>query len=109
MKILDDTQIMQLLAKTLKKPCMFIGGWNFEDIDVDEILKAAPYLNLDDHAQILADARGYLIFDSEDEMEKYYDMTVGDDGPTDSNDYNGSARVYALTCSAEGELLNENT
>ena len=50
-----------------------------------------------------------LTFDTEKEMEKHYDLTVGDDGPTKYNSYDGECRVYALTCSNTGELLTENT
>jgi hypothetical protein len=40
---------------------------------------------------------------------KTYDKTVGDDGPTELNNYGGPARVYALTCNLYGQLENENT
>jgi hypothetical protein len=38
------------------------------------------------------------------ELDRLYDMTVGDDGPTSSNPYDGDVRVSAVT--SEG---NENT
>jgi len=41
-------------------------------------------------------------------LDAYY-RTVGDDGPTKLNDYNGPCRIYALTCDPFGQLLNENT
>ena len=74
-----------------------------------EIIKAAPYLNINDNFQILSDEMGILLFDTRKEMQRYYDMTVGDDGPTKLNKYSGSAHVYALTCNNRGELENENT
>jgi len=106
---------MQELAKALNKPCMYITlDWFRSDGttgDPKEILKAAPYLDCDDndHMQALSDGMAILVFDSEEEMEDHYQQTVGDDGPTEKNPYNGPGRVYALTCTASGELQNENT
>jgi hypothetical protein len=59
-------------------------------------LDAAPCLRDLDHGQVLIDRVGVLLFDSREEMERAYDAT-------------DPARVYALTCSPEGQLLNENT
>lgn len=76
----------------------------------EEILKAAPWasegtalwnLTLEDSV--------YLFFSTEEEMLAVYGQTVGDDGPTETNPYNGPARVYALTCDPEGNTHNENT
>jgi hypothetical protein len=111
MKLFTVHESMQALAKAIGKPCMYIS---FETSDgFVEIEKAAPYLAggeyNDNKLQIICDGCGILIFDNEIEMEKYYKMTVGDDGPTKSNSYDGNARVYALTCGADGELQNENT
>ena len=58
--------------------------------------------------QIMADGVGFIICDSREEMEKYYDLTVGDDGPTKLNLYDGEYGVYAISCSPKG-LENENT
>jgi len=81
--------------------------------DVDqsglEIEKAAPYLNFDIHPQVFADGVAWLLFNTKEEMLDYYEQTVGDDGPTESNPYTGRACVYALTCSPAGKLWNENT
>lgn len=77
-----------------------------EDQTFQENIKAAPYLA--NNYQVLADGSGYLVFDTEPAMNAYYNLTVGDDGPTKRNPYNGPARVYALTC-GPGGTLNENT
>ncbi len=80
-----------------------------EDITWDEVHKAAPYLSVrDTDIQVLADGCGY-VFGTEAEVQQLYDLTVGDDGPTKLNPYNGPARVYALTCGPNGDFMNENT
>jgi hypothetical protein len=109
MKLLGHSKILTTLAKSLKKPCMMIYMVT-EDNEITEILKAAPYLETEDNGyQVIADGFGILVFESEKTMERYYKLTVGDDGPTELNEYKGPARVYALTCNAKGELLHENT
>lgn len=111
MKILHGTEMLQEVCRASKKWGMFVNlncpvnimnCWG-------EIEKAAPYLDASKHHQLIGDGYGYLLFDTEEEMIKTYELTVGDDGPTKSNPYDGPARVYALTCSPEGQFLNENT
>ena len=72
---------------------------------------AAPWLDMDaDHAwQGVADNRLFVLFDTEADMEHAYCLTVGDDGPTELNPYDGIGRVYALTCDPTGQMMNENT
>jgi len=112
MQKLTVIEAMQLLAKAINKPCMYI---NFDDNypNLMEISRAAPYLdptNPDSNdTQILFDSNAILVFDNEQQMETAFNSTVGQDGPTRLNSYNGTAKVYALTCNAAGELLNENT
>ena len=50
-----------------------------------------------------------IICDDEAEMYRLFNMTVGDDGPTATNLYEGPANVFACTCNAAGEILGENT
>lgn len=106
MEKLNIIKVMQMLAKAIKKPCMYINT-NEDIFEWEEIIKAAPYLK--DDVRMFSDGIVILTFDDEKEMDHYYKMTVGDDGPTELNNYDGEARVYALTCSANGELMNENT
>lgn len=79
-----------------------------------EIYKAAPYLKgrtlgeRSDFLDIITNEQGVLVFDTKEEMDRYYDQTVGDDGPTKLNPYDGPGRVGALTCGPRG-LINENT
>ena len=106
MKVLDHIKTLEELAKSTNKWCLFISFWHD---DPDEIMKAAPYLNISEHIQILADRSGYILCDSEEEMERLFELTIGDDGPTKTNSYDGPAKVYALTCDPTGQPLNENT
>jgi hypothetical protein len=70
-----------------------------------ELKQAVPYLS----DSYLFEQNIYLFFKSERAMLWHYNRTVGDVGPTRSNRYNGSIRVYALTCNPRGQTLNENT
>jgi len=100
--------------------CKATGKWGlYISFDAclanEEIVKAAPYLgdesDLDivDRLTILGNGYGTLLFDTSAKMRRYFDMTVGDDGPTKDNPYDGKARVYALTCSPTEGLQTENT
>lgn len=78
----------------------------------DELWSAAPWLAAlsdEERGQALTDEVCFLTFESREEMERIYDQTVGDDGPTAVNPYQGMASVYALTISPAGEFLTENT
>lgn len=85
----------------------------WEDLNkyIEELYKAAPYLTREvlTGQDTLFTGHVYLFFSSEEEMLEYYDATVGDDGPTKTNKYNGPVKVYAITCDPNGVLLNENT
>ena len=110
-QILTVTELMQLVAKTLKKPCIFLSfQFMDENAGLDDMMKAAPYLNWDKHGQHIMDGAAVIVCEDYDEQQRLYWMTVGDDGPTKTNPYDGKkARVYALTCNAKGQLENENT
>jgi hypothetical protein len=110
--LLTVTELMQLVAKTIKKPCIFLSFQYMDESEAsyDDMIKAAPYLDWDKHGQAIIDGVAVIICEDYDEMQRLYWMTVGDDGPTKTNPYDGKkARVYALTCNAEGQLENENT
>lgn len=109
-KALTFVDLMADYSKKTGKPCMYIS-FCFPDnasYGYDEVVKAAPYLKLEEHGQIICDGGGILIYNTIKEMEKDFWKTVGDDGPTKTNKYNGPAKVYALTC-INGVLMNENT
>ena len=115
-KILESFELLPVLAKGLKKPVMFVSIYvpkvrtnqRFDQY-YKEVVKAAPYLDLEQDAVFISEEGGFIVFDKQDDMEKAFWATVGDDGPTKTNKYNGPVKVYAATCSAHGELLNENT
>ena len=90
-----------------------IDGTLFEKLSSDgiltEIKKAAPYLNQNEITSLFFGGRLILLFDSAKERDTTYWNTVGDDGPTKTNKYNGEIRIHAQTCSPTGQLLNENT
>jgi len=116
MQKIDKMEALRLMCKATKKWGMYIGIPSLEEVPErvaahfdTELKKAAPYLDLDDDYQIISDEMCYLLFDSEEEMQKAFDMTVGDDGPCRKNKYNGPVRVYACTCDDKGELMNTNT
>jgi len=104
MELLDFHSVLIRLCKASGKWGMYIGISNGDFIN--EYL-AAPYLKK--NHQVVTDGSGIALFNTEREMKKYYNMTVGDDGPTNANPYSGKVRVYALTCDPNGQLLNENT
>lgn len=82
----------------------------FDSSAGSETLLAAPYLK--DHeatSQCLMDGFAFLLFESEDQMLRHYEMTVGDDGPTKTNSYSGPARVYAAMFDSQGVCIDENT
>lgn len=101
MKSLGMTDVLDAMAKGLGKPVLYLS---FDISNGEEIVKAAPYLKEDSMFQILLEGGGFIVCDDIEELDRLYDLTVGDDGPIGSNPYNGDARVYALT--SEG---NENT
>ena len=102
---------LQMLCKANHRYGAYFSIFHDPSDDLEEIVKSAPFLvsTQNEDAQAIMDEEGYILFDSEDEMELYYSMTVGDDGPTDINYYDGPTKTYMITCSPEGKLLNENT
>jgi len=111
MKLLTDIKLAQAFAKVMGKPVIY---FNLGEQDFEEVVKAAPYLanwqdDNDNMAQIMFDGSGFILCEDEAEMKEYYYQTVGDDGTTKYNPYNGPARVYALAIEADGEIGTENT
>jgi hypothetical protein len=107
-------KIINISGDTLCALCKVSEKWGMyisfvDHTDLQEIFKAAPYLNTEAFLRTCVDGCAYTLFDTEEEMMNLYHQTVGDDGPTKLNPYNGPARVYALTCDPQGNLLTENT
>jgi hypothetical protein len=97
----------------LRQLCRLSGKWGmcagFWDDPVDEIIRAAPWLQGRAEAnQAIIDGHAFLLFDDEDECTAAFGQTVGHDGLA-RNPYAGPARVYAVTCDPEGQIHNENT
>jgi hypothetical protein len=109
-KALDKYQTLGELCRATKKWGMMISiSPDFEETGwIEEVMKAAPYLTTN-NLRLILDCFGYILFDTEEEMEKAFWQTVGGDGPTKTNSYNGTCKIYALTCNPEGQTLNENT
>jgi hypothetical protein len=108
MKVLSGIELACEVARKHRKPVLFLGLSQADEVGYAEILKAAPYLTYND-SQALVDGEAVIICDSVEEQNRLYWQTVGDDGPTDTNPYDGKARVYALTIDKTGQTLNENT
>lgn len=110
MKIITWISALELLCKLSNQWGMYIHTFPPEE-GPDESTLAAPYINTDtqENIELWSAGTGFLLFDTEEEMLGYYNQTVGDDGPTETNDYEGETRVYALTCNNLGELQTENT
>lgn len=123
--LLSGSNVLSILCKSTKKWGIY---FHFPDIDwykdekgnhlltyeefFHQLQQAVPQLNLNDDnetMQAVSAGYGFLLFDNESEMEKVYWNTIGDDGPSSTNQYNGTVRVYALTCDPNGQTLNENT
>lgn len=107
MKIFDKSKVLAELCKATKKYGMFISF--SDELLLHEVVKDAPYLaeNCD---QVVNDGEGWLLFDNEEEMEEYYEQTVGDDGPLVNIDEESRlGLVYALTCNPHGQFETENT
>ena len=110
MRILNSTEVEQEVAKALGKWCLHLhAGYGNDDYTIKELNKAVPYLTEDQARQLLFDGGFLVVCDSKEECERFYSQTVGDDGPTKTNPYDGLANVYALTISDHGVLMAENT
>jgi len=107
MELLDTIELMRQYAEKTSKFCMYIS-WP-DGVLFEELIRAAPYLKEHEVEFLRSNNHMILIFNTAKEMEHCFTQTVGDDGPTVLNNYIGPVRIYALTCSNEGELWNENT
>lgn len=104
MKSIALHDVLPELCRATKRWGMYYGG-SFNDQPLQEVKKAAPWMTPSQYV----DGTGWLLFNSELEMLAVYHLTVGDDGPTPLNPYNGPAKVYAATCGPDGKLRSENT
>ena len=112
-QITNSNQILSALCLAQEKWGLYILP-NTGDLDpkdwMAETAKAAPWLTCGEMNEVMFSSDGsYFLFDSEQEMKDAYNQTVGDDGPTNTNPYDGVARVYCLTCDPMGQCRTENT
>lgn len=109
------------LCKVSKKYGLYLS-FDEEEFTPEEAKKACPFLNFNDNIpsslvcpddyldyQAYADGHMFILCDSKKECCHLYNQVVGDDGPTDSNKYDGPCRVYCLTINSNGEMESENT
>ena len=102
-------EVLEALCIATKKWGLFISIFDDDNpVLFQEIVKAASFLDYDNHGQIIVDKEGWFLFNSEKDMEEAYSKCVGRDGPTKLNSYEGDVVVYALTCDPEGYLITEN-
>ena len=111
MKVFSHVKAACELARALHKPVLYLGFNPDHPAFAAEWDKAAPYLTYDDNEtmQAVFDGNAIIVCDSDKERDRLYNLTVGDDGPTKTNSYDGPVRVYALTIDRTGQTLNENT
>lgn len=106
LNVLSCSDVLQQLCKATGKWGLYIAFVPLAEGDWwGEVVQAAPYLR---DAAPFFDC-GWMLFDTQAEMQRHFDMTVGDDGPTETNSYSGPTKVYALTCNPQGQFENENT
>lgn len=104
MESLHSLECFQSLCKYRKMHGLYVN-YDSDMFGYNDIKQAIPFLTIDDFIQ----DRNVFLFDTNEDCRKYFDLVVGDDGPTKSNKYNGEVRVYALTCNDHGEFITENT
>jgi hypothetical protein len=109
MQIYNQYEVLGLLAKAIAKPCVYIS-FSSDDpgYTIADLMLAAPYLNPEDHGQIMCDGVGYIVCETEEEQQRIFWQTRGD-SHCEANAYDGPVKVFALTFNARGEGENENT
>ena len=91
--ILEDHEMFRLYCKGTKQWGLFLS---FHENDLTEVFKAAPYLEEMFHNndecqeysngfQAIGNGQCFLFFNDEETLDKYYENTVGDDGPTETS------------------------
>lgn len=96
MEILNKIEVLERLCKEANKYGIFISFSDGEDYG--RIIADAPYLAVVSQiGQVVNDGEGWLLFDTEEEMNNCYNQTEED------------GCVYALTCNSRGQIETENT
>jgi hypothetical protein len=106
--VLNTVDMFALACRGAKRWGLYLS-WDSE-MPWEDLTQAAPYLADDWKFHIfLTDGQLPLLLESREEMVRLFELTVGDDGPTPTNPYNGPCRVFACICDPDGNLLSENT
>ena len=106
MKAITKEFLFQMVCKAEKKWGM---AFQFDDPDKGycHFQHTAPWFteeNLGEiQNQMFSDNEGFLLFDTEKEMDEIFNQTIMDEAKNDETP------VYALTCDSDGNLLSENT
>jgi hypothetical protein len=114
MKIMENSEVVQAVARFYNKPVLYLYYYSNESISFEEFLNAIvpQFLESDINVDVASLFYGkplYILCDDEEELNTLFYYFVGDDGPTKSNSYKGRVSIFAMTCSAAGEMQNENT
>lgn len=109
-------------ADQIRFACRGAGRWGLhlsfpacEDAESEPaqaVLSAAPILKELTYSykfSVLLDGKALLLFDDKQSATAAFGAVVGDDGPTETNPYDGPGRVYALLCDPNGNCITENT
>lgn len=119
--VIDMTNVSSPIVldwrSTFALACKGAGKWglylsfNQQHLDMYDVFGAAPYLEDQKYFPFLLipQVEMVLLFETREEMHKYFCLTVGEDGPTKLNPYKGPATIFACTCGPDGNLLGENT
>ena len=115
-KLLDVDGIFSILCRETRKWGVYLSWDNGHVIDLleegkikDVVKEMEAVTNGRVDRETFHKGGGCFFFDTEQEMWDCYHDIVGDDGATERNGYMGPVRVYASTCSNEGEFWTENT
>lgn len=104
-----DLGMAQFISKKEKCYGLFLS-WVFDSsIPPDELKKAAPFLTDEQVQELWANEMLFLYSPYDTSVYFCFYQTVGDDGPTNTNHYDGPARVYAVVIDKNGNLMTENT
>lgn len=115
MLVLDRNQTYEALAKALGKWLVVAGpfpeGFDPQGSVIENILAAVPWLNLQQHAQAIADGVACAVCDSMEEALRAFDAVYGDDNANQNEQRSGvgDVRIYAVLIDPTRGIVNENT
>jgi hypothetical protein len=105
----DFPQLLECACKVHKKWGIFLQLGPCEVDQFDDVELAVPWIHEKGSiSHFLAYGWQIILFDTEEETYEHYKVIRGDD-ENHFNTYQGPIKVYALTCTPDGECWNENT